>query len=342
MSPARSPYIAGRGFDWAFFLLPPGLSLILGALMAHSSLGRDALPIAGRHLVPWNLFCGTLTSGHLFAVFLRSHGNPVIFRRHPLRFTLLPAAVLLAMMRSLWAAAIVTVLVVFWDVYHSAMQTFGFARMYERNAGNDPQKERAWDLWLNLILYIGPILAGAALLPHVRYFAVFADLQAHFFLQIPALAARHQPAMASVVLIAGTIFVLVYLARQVRRARRGERIPLPKVFLLSTTGLVSIWAWGLNPWNQAFFIMNLFHAVQYLALVWWSEHGVLGRRLHLHGSPLRRALLLGLFFGIVLGYGVWAELVPEDDRLRWSIAQVVSLMHFFYDGFIWSVRKDQI
>ncbi len=56
-----------------------------------------------------------------------------------------------------------------------------------------------------------------------------------------------------------------------------------------STGLVSIYTWGFNTWGEAFFIMNVFHAVQY--------------------------------FGIVL---------------------VMSIMHFWYDGFIWSVQKKQV
>ena len=48
------------------------------------------------------------------------------------------------------------------------------------------------------------------------------------------------------------------------------------------------------------------------------------------------------FFGAVLAYGFWSEIVPNDDRLRWSVIQTIALMHFYYDGFIWSVRKEDV
>src|SRR5262249_40118661 len=104
----------------------------------------------------------------------------------------------------------------------------------------------------------------------------------------------------------------------------------------------SIWAWGYNPWGQAFFIMNMFHAVQYLALVWWSEGRRLKSTLRMDRSRPRRASFALAFFGGVLAYGFWAEMVPNDDRLRSSIVQTVALMHFYYDGFIWSVRRRDI
>ncbi len=83
--------------------------------------------------------------------------------------------------------------------------------------------------------------------------------------------------------------------------------------------------------------MNLFHAVQYLALVWWSEGGRLRRRLRLDALQAGNADRGGgSSSGGVLVYGVWAELAPADDRALWSITQTVALMHFWYDGFIWS------
>jgi hypothetical protein len=81
--------------------------------------------------------------------------------------------------------------------------------------------------------------------------------------------------------------------------------------------------------------MNLFHAVQYFGLVWWSEERMLTRRLSKPTAAL-------LFVGLTLAYGTVAEILSDDSRILWSIAQTVALMHFFYDGFIWSVRKKQI
>jgi hypothetical protein len=56
---------------------------------------------------------------------------------------------------------------------------------------------------------------------------------------------------------------------------------------------------------------------------------------------------LALFVGIGASYGVWAEICDSGTLssgldLGWNVTIVVSLMHFWYDGFIWSVQKSQV
>jgi hypothetical protein len=124
--------------------------------------------------------------------------------------------------------------------------------------------------------------------------------------------------------------------------RRGHRVSPLKVYLVASTGLCSIYTWGFNSWGEAFFIMNLFHAVQYLALVWAMEKRRIMSRLRVSEGPRGKAVALAVFLGAVLSYGVGAELLDADFRTLWAITIVVSLMHFWYDGFVWSVSKKQI
>ncbi|WP_437736047.1 hypothetical protein [Sorangium sp. So ce1335] len=338
----RAAYIVSPWYDWAFFLLPPIVALAVGALIAGTPLTDSRFRLHGEKVTWAGLFIGTLIHGHLAAVLLRSHGNADIFRRYRLRFLVAPVALFAAMMVSMWAVACVSVLVVFWDVYHSALQTFGLGRIYDARAGNAPALGRRLDLWLNLLLYAGPILAGATMLLHFQSFDVFEDVNAAFFTAVPALMASNHRAITWAVMAAGTLFLLCYALAYRAMHRRGYRVSFPKVWLLVSTGLCSIYTWGFNPWGQAFFIMNLFHAVQYLALVWWSEGGRLRRRLRLDAFRAGKAIAAAAFLGGVLAYGIWAELAPADDRVLWSITQTVALLHFWYDGFIWSVTRKQV
>ncbi|WP_438009274.1 hypothetical protein WME89_11695 [Sorangium sp. So ce321] len=338
----RTAYIVSRGYDWAFFLLPPLLSFAAGALIAGTPFAEAKFRLHGEK-VTWATLCiGTLIHGHLGAVLLRSHGNTDIFRQHRLRFLVAPVALFAAMMLSMWAVAVVSVLVVFWDVYHSALQTFGLGRIYDARQGNAPALGRRLDLWLNLLLYAGPILAGATMLLHFQSFDAFEDVDAAFFTAVPALMTSGHRYITWAVVAGGTLFLLYYVLAYRAMYRRGYRVSFPKVWLFASTGLCSITTWGFNPWGQAFFIMNLFHAVQYLALVWWSEGGRLRRRLRLDALRSGKLLAAAAFLGGVLAYGVWAELAPADDRALWSITQTVALMHFWYDGFIWSVTRKQV
>lgn len=338
----RSPYIASPAYDWAFFLLPPIVSLLLGALVSGTSIAEDRFWLVGRR-VTWSTLCiGILVHAHLVAVFVRSHLNRQVFVLHRFRFVVLPILAFSSMMVSMWAVVIATVLITFWDVYHSALQTFGLGRIYDRNCGNDPNVGRRLDFLLNLLLYAGPILSGATMLAHFQKFELFADVGALFLADIPAYMVSWQRAVAWAVIALGAAFVLFYVVAYMRLARQGYVVGVQKVFLLATTGLTSIWAWGFNPWGQAFLIMNLFHAVQYLGLVYWSEKKVLVERLRLGRTRFAGFWAASLFLIVAFLYGGIAEIHADQSRPLWSLVQAVSLMHFFYDGFVWSVRRRQI
>jgi hypothetical protein len=77
--------------------------------------------------------------------------------------------------------------------------------------------------------------------------------------------------------------------------------------------------------------------------VWWSDSKNLTTRLRLEGRRFAKPLLLVLFVGVPLGYGAWVTVIPMDGNdALFCLATVVSIMHFWYDGFIWSVRKKQV
>jgi len=338
----RSPYLVGVAYDWAFFLLPPLVGLVLGILIAGTPFTDELVLIDDQETTLAAVCIGSLIHAHLVAVIFRSHGNAQILRLYPIRFLVVPPLLWIAIVSSTWLAITATVVVTFWDVWHSGAQTFGFARIYDRNAGNPPELGRRLDYWLNQLLYAGPILAGATMMDHVEVFESYQDVGATFFASIPAYASGSSRTLTYVVVAAGTIFVGFYLAYYAQLRRRGYRVPLLKVYLLATTGLCSIYSWGFNTWGEAFFIMNFFHAVQYLALVWATERRTIIERFRLAGRRRAGALAALLFFGSVFAYGIWAELLDADLESLWAATIVVSLMHFWYDGFVWSVRRQQV
>jgi hypothetical protein len=87
---------------------------------------------------------------------------------------------------------------------------------------------------------------------------------------------------------------------------------------------------------------NFFHALQYFAIVWWQEQGNLSRLFRTARLPLVKALTLGLFVFVGISYGIVVEATPTSVPLIYPLSLVVSIMHFWYDGFVWSVRKQQV
>lgn len=336
---SRRPYIVGPVYDWVFFLGAPVLSLVAGMLVSGTWLADEERVLAGEHDSLAGFFIGTIIHAHLVAALFRSHNNPAIRRAHPIRFFLVPVALWLAITASAWLMVAATVVATFWDVWHSGAQTFGLARIYERNRGTPPELGRRLDYWLNQLLYAGPILAGVSLMDHVDSFLGFESVGDALFSSVPVAVAGIRPALTAAVLLVAAAFLACYAVYVRQLARRGHRPSPLKVWLVASTGAVSLAAWGFNSWGQAFLIMNLFHAVQYLALVWAAEGSRIAATLRLPRHP---RLALTIYLGSVAAYGLGVEALDADLHTLWAVTIVVSLMHFWYDGFVWSVRRSQV
>ena len=346
-TPAPQRFLVGPVYDGLFFIFSPLLALGLGIAIYTFDLSSRKVSIFGHEGSPPAIFIGAFIMAHLFAVFFRSNGNPKIFALYPYRFTLVPIVLFLAMCLNPWIAVSVGVLATWWDVYHSSLQTFGLGRLYDMRAGNDPGVGRRLDLMLNLLMYAGPILAGATLMLHTKDFRAYNQVHSPFFAGIGDRIDAGQPAMAKTILAIGIPFVLYYIVKYVGFMRQGYAVSIPKVLLLSTTAICSITTWGFNSFGEAFFIMNFFHAFQYFGLVWWSEKKSMQSLFRLERVRFGKSWALLAFLAISFGYGFWAEVfdtetVGRSVDVAWNIAIVVAIMHFWYDGFIWSVRKKQV
>ena len=339
-------FIASPAYDVAFFLAPPTLAFVLGIVLATTGASERVIHVDGveRRLV--GIAIGTLIHAHLVTVFVRSHLDSSIFRKHRVRFVVVPIALFVAIVASPHVAALAIVVATFWDVYHSGAQTFGLCRIYDRNAGRpDDPLGRKLDAVAQQMLYAGPIAAGVSLTAHTDSFfefEAFEDPTSLFFARIPLAIDTHATFIARGVLAIAAAVVVVYLVYNVRRARRGEGPSIAAVVLITTTGACAIATWGFDSWGEAFFVMNFFHAVQYLALVWAIEGGRLHARTRLPSARPWRMLTLALYLGVAFAYGLWVERLDPDLEAAWALTMVVSLMHFWYDGFIWSVRRGEI
>ena len=339
----RSRWISGPVYDSILFVFAPLVALVLGALVEPSGLGA---PISGGFLGYFGpasvLLMGTFVAAHLVLVLARSHLNAGVFERHPYRFTAVPLALFVAVALSRPILVAVAVLSIWWDVYHSSLQTFGLGRIYEQRRGNDVEVGRRWDYALNLLLYVGPILGGAALLPHLQNSVKLTSLVTDLFDHVPARAGDYRQTLAWIFAGGGALFLAAYLGAHARYVRAGYQVSWQKVALLLSTGLCSIFAWGFNAFGEAFLIMNFFHALQYFGIVWWAEGENLRERLRLPKTRLGKALTLSTLVWVCALYGLLTKTVGETNHLVICLALVISIMHFWYDGFVWSVRKNMV
>jgi len=288
-------------------------------------------------------------NAHLFLVFFRSHANPNIFGMYRLRFVAVPIALLSLGALSPIALGIMGLVAVWWDVYHSSLQTFGFGRIYDSKLKNDATVGRSLDYWMNLLVYLGPVLAGAHFVDHLdngltdlQYLTSEGGALSELFLQrTPDFLRQHQTYLTTGILAVGIPFVVYYLYSYYRLQQRGYRVSWQKVWLMIITSAVSIYCWGFRSFIDAFWVMNFFHALQYFAIVSFAERRNLAQVFltgrFSHGGAL--AIFWVCLFCFL--YGLWAVYAAVGE---WCVSLIVttSLLHFWYDGFIWSVKKKQV
>lgn len=340
----RKGYIVSPFYDSLFFIYSPLLALFLGYGVNYTPALRQPWLIGGSMERMSDTMIGVIIYAHLFLVFFRSHGNAKIFKLYKYRFTLVPFLLFLGCWQSIHVLVITSVVATWWDVYHSGLQTFGLGRIYDARAGNDAQAGRRLDYFFNLLLYAGPILGGASLMDHLNDFGEFANPEVGwmFFANIPAWVAPRSAILTKVVLAIAIPFLIYYLWAYWRLHKNGYQVSTQKVALYVITSVVSIVAWGFNSFGQAFLIMNFFHAWQYFAIVWWSENKNMTSVLGVSQFKLGKGLTFVIVFGSAAGYGWWTNAFDGEKPALFAATMVVSIMHFWYDGFIWSVRKKQI
>ncbi len=329
--------IGGARFDALCFWGAPLLAALVVWLWASVALALPAA--AGQASIALLVGAvGTLTFAHLIAVVPRAYFNREVFAANRGKLTIVPVVLIAALILSPALLVLGTLLVVFWDVHHTAMQNFGLGRIYDMKAGNDARALRRTDLMLNWALYVGPIAAGAALLSHFTGFGPLRTINLETLAAAPGLVQTHS-ALIRDLAIAGWIGAVGAAALAYRaEMRRGYRMPAHKAALILTTAGVSIAAWGFAPPFMAFAIVNLFHAIQYFAIVWLKEGPRIREKLRL--APGAR-IALPAFLALCGAFGL-AYLAANSFKLFLAPFIACSLLHFWYDSFVWSVRKKQV
>jgi hypothetical protein len=344
MSSLRKGFIVSPFYDSLFFIFSPVLALLIGYGVGNIPSARAPYPSLGISDGLSAALIQMVIFAHLILVFFRSHGNKHIFALYPVRFTVVPLLLFLGCWLSPAILVCTSVLATWWDVYHSGLQTFGLGRIYDMRAGNDVQAGRRLDYFFNLILYAGPILGGAVLMDHVNDFREFAEPNVGWttLANIPIWVQPHKSDLRHAVLAIAIPFLIWYLLGYWRLHKQGYKVSPQKLALYLVTSLVSVFAWGTNSWGQAFLIMNFFHAWQYFGIVWWSENKNLSERFGVSELRYGKAVTFSVVFGSVFLFALLTYKDPGKTTALLAFTLVVSIMHFWYDGFIWSVRKKQV
>jgi len=95
-------------------------------------------------------------------------------------------------------------------------------------------------------------------------------------------------------------------------------------------------------------LFEVFHDVQYLSLVWIYNRNRVEKDQNIGGFMRfifrRSGSLVGLYLGLIFAYGSLAYFnsqlqIETIKRVLTGVVSASTLLHFYYDGFIWKVRE---
>ena len=327
-----NPWIVGPTQDKIWLIGAPWLALVVGAIASVVLLSGEGLLYDAMMLT-----LISVTMGHVFAVFFRSHCNQDIFVKYRFRFTIMPILVLMVVSLSNWGFCLAMAIIPWWDVVHQAAQTRRIGRMYDTRVGIATAVNDPWERGLTLLLYAAPLLAGLNFIDQVRTLAVLARVNVNWAFSAPSLVAEYTEVVSAGVVAAAILFLGLY-AKHIRGGPDGALVGSKNKWLLyASTGLVSVFAWGFNSFGLGILIMTLFHGLQYLCLVWHAEKESIRGMFDFEKSVQGDKLTALAFVALPVGYGVFAYFSGNTSALKFAFNILItgSILHYWYDGFIW-------
>jgi hypothetical protein len=358
-TPRRQAWILSPAQDALFVVAAPPLAL--GAAIA--ALAFVGAAEATAYIV---LLHVVLTVAHHLPTFIRVYGDTNLFRRFKWTFLLAPvfplgfAAAALVYLNAheypvenvlfLW------VLLALWDPWHFLMQHYGFTRIYDRHNAAPRKLAARMDLALSATWFVFIMIASGEWLAVVLedlFFTANVPLAA----ALPGAAIRGMTYVALAAACIATIAYAVYLAWCRRQGYAVSRVKL--ALFISMFGVMFI-AYTPNPWILSwapgwtfavgFAVIGVVHMTQYLAIVWRYNRSLAAQEGRARAGAFRALhrrggwLVGGAYVALCVAYG-GALTSQHESRLLMSVLLALgfasTLLHYYFDGFIWKLRHRQ-
>ena len=280
--------------------------------------------------------------GHHLPGMIRAYGDRALFERFKWRFILAPLFLLAVCVAFFWWDLKGILLVVFfWGVWHGLMQTYGFCRIYDAKTGTFDGLTRRLDfamcvIWFATAVALSPYRLSDTLDTYYMCGGPF----------IPPSVVHLGQQLILFVAIAVSVLFLLHFGRLWIIGKRPNPV---KVALLVTS--IAFW-WYCNNLVANILVgialFEVFHDVQYLSLVWIYNRNRVEKDSNIGGFMRfvfrRSGSLIGLYVGLVFAYGSLSYFnahlgIDTVKRILTGVVTASTLLHFYYDGFIWKVRE---
>jgi tetratricopeptide (TPR) repeat protein len=278
--------------------------------------------------------------GHHLPGLIRAYGDRELFHRFRWRFVLAPPLLFAAYFPlyfyhlDAWK-----LIIIFWATWHGLMQVYGFVRIYDAKVGSTAPKTAYWDWLVCLCGFVTALVFSPARM---------SNLLGHWYafggpLISPAAVETSRWACLAISIVVLTGFAANYVAQSHRGAG-----PNPIKLLLLASGIGTWWiavVWVENV-ILGVALFEICHDIQYLAIVWLynrrrvSANPELGRFM---SYVFRRGMVL-LYLGLIVAYGAIGLLpaLVQDGTVAAFFSAILgtsTILHYYYDGFIWKVRE---
>ncbi len=281
--------------------------------------------------------------GHHLPGMMRAYGDRALWARFRTRFIVAPVfLVTLCAVFALDDAVMSPIVLItyFWGVWHGLMQTHGFLRIYDAKVRSFGALTVRLDQWMCITWYGAGVFFSTSRLHHI--------LQKFYASGGPSVPPGLVHDLQVVWGAATGLVTLAFLANMIRMRRAGQHPSAVKLLLLATS--IGFW-WYTNAVVSNMLVgialFEVFHDVQYLAIVWTYNR----RRVETDAKVGaftryvfrdRRALVV-LYVGMVFAYGALSLLpkLPSAtlSALFTATLAASTLLHFYYDSFIWKVKE---
>jgi tetratricopeptide (TPR) repeat protein len=332
--PLKCRWILNTGMDVAFFVAPP---LLIIPLILSASTRWQTEDIF--------LFVSTFGAlGHHAPGLMRAYGDRKLFRRFWLRFTVVPAIALSVFtFYGIDQLPGLMLVLLFWGTWHFLMQTYGFARIYDSKVGVVDTTTCRLDFALCVAWFGAAVLCASNRMNEFLSLALKSGLS--FVHQVPFDFIR------TVWLVGTVVVTTLFFVNVARKITRGESVNAIKLLFLGST-FIFLWICTvlLKNFLLGIAMFELFHDVQYLAIVWFFNQNRATRD-HDAGTFTRflfrrSGAMVGIYVGLVFAYGFIgfsAERLTSGSvqQTLFGIVAASNLLHFYYDGFIWKVREQE-
>lgn len=333
-----SPWIVGPLPDLALFVATPVLILPL-VMLARRQFSDQAI---------YGLVASLGATGHHLPGMLRAYGDRALFRRFRLRLTVAPILLLAISIPLLYSDLKqgMAVLLAVWGLWHGMMQVYGFLRIYDaktphRVPDNGPSRIPQID-WLMCLAWFG---AGVVYSDG----RIFLLLDTLYRAGVPLIPPPLIEALRITWLIGTVLITVVFLGRE--WMRRAGWHPATGIKLLSMSISFAFWWYAMVMVDNIIVgvaIFEIFHDVQYLGIVWVFNRRRAGSSTDAGQFTRwlfrRSAMMVIAYVGLVAAYGLGTQLpgrlgAEAIQEFMVAVIWTSTMLHFYFDGFIWKVRE---